>query len=188
MNNSVQLGAYISEYNVRNRNKSDLPVFSVTNSHGFCQQYFKKVVASQDQSTYKIVPRNYFAYNPSRINVGSIDWQRNEEQVIVSPLYVVFKTSEELNNQYLYYYLKSDVALTYIRNLGQGSVRDNLKFSELRKIPLKLYDLDKQERIVKKLDLISALIEMRKKQLEKFDELVKSRFIVCVNKKRYAVS
>ena len=177
MNNSVQLGAYISEYNVRNKNKNDLPVFSVTNSQGFCQQYFKKVVASQDQSTYKIVPKNYFAYNPSRINVGSIDWQRNEEQVIVSPLYVVFKTSEQLNNQYLYYYLKSDVALTYIRNLGQGSVRDNLKFSELQKIPLKLYVLEKQERIAKKLDLISVLIEKRKQQLKKFDDLVKSRFI-----------
>ena len=94
-------------------------------------------------------------------------------------MYVVFKTSEELDNQYLYYYLKSDVALTYIRNLGQGSVRDNLKFSELQKIPLKLYALEKQVRIVKKLDLISALIDKRKKQLEKFDDLVKSRFMVA---------
>lgn len=172
-----RLGSFVFEHNERNRMNHALPVFSVTNSRGFCQQYFNKVVASEDRSTYKIVPRNCFAYNPSRINVGSIDWQRYEESVIVSPLYVVFNTSDEMDNQFLYYYLKSDVALTYIRNLGQGSVRDNLKFAQLSEIPINVYSLEEQKSIAQRLDVLSNLISLRQRQAEKLDELVKARFV-----------
>lgn len=173
----VRLGSFVIEHNERNRMNRALPVYSVTNSQGFCQQYFNKVVASEDRSTYKIVPRNCFAYNPSRINVGSIDWQRYEESVIVSPLYVVFNTSDEMDNQFLYYYLKSDVALTYIKNWGQGSVRDNLKFTQLSQIPINVYPIEEQQLIAQRLDVLSKLISLRQRQAEKLDELVKARFV-----------
>ena len=120
----VRLGDYIEEYSVRNKKGEDIPVYSVTNTQGFCKDYFGKEVASKDKTTYKIVPRGCFAFNPSRINVGSVDWQRNEERVIVSPLYNVFSVSEQLDQQYLYYYLKSDFALQRIRAVATGSVRD----------------------------------------------------------------
>lgn len=173
----VRLGSFVIEHNERNRMNRALPVYSVTNSRGFCQQYFNKVVASEDRSTYKIVPHNCFAYNPSRINVGSIDWQRYEESVIVSPLYVVFSTSDEIDNQFLYYYLKSDVALTYIKNWGQGSVRDNLKFTQLSQIPVNVYPIEEQQLIAQRLDVLSKLISLRQRQAKKLDELVKARFV-----------
>lgn len=68
----VPLGKFIKEYSERNKGNEDIPVYSVTNSQGFCTEYFGKEVASQDKTTYKIVPQGYFAYNPSRINVGYI--------------------------------------------------------------------------------------------------------------------
>lgn len=173
----ARLGLYISEYSERNKMDFPLPVYSVTNSQGFCQQYFNKVVASENRSTYKVVPRGCFAYNPSRINVGSIDWQRNEERVIVSPLYVVFQTSMEMDNQFLYYYLRSDVALTYIKNWGQGSVRDNLKFTQLSQIPINVYPIEEQQLIAQRLDVLSKLTSLRQRQTEKLDELVKARFV-----------
>ena len=173
----ARLGLYISEYNERNKMDFPLPVYSVTNSQGFCQQYFNKVVASENRSTYKVVPRGCFAYNPSRINVGSIDWQRNEERVIVSPLYVVFQTSMEMDNQFLYYYLRSDVALTYIKNWGQGSVRDNLKFTQLSQIPINVYPIEEQQLVAQRLDVLSKLRALLQRQTEKLDELVKARFV-----------
>lgn len=97
----VKLGTVISEYSVRNRLDEDIPVYSVTNERGFCTGYFSKDVSSKDRTTYKIVPKGYFAYNPSRINVGSIDWQHCEERVIVSPLYVVFGVDKSVDRQYL---------------------------------------------------------------------------------------
>lgn len=172
-----KLGKYIKEYSVRNKANEDIPVYSVTNTQGFCQDYFGKEVASKDKSTYKIVPRGCFAYNPSRINVGSIDWQRNEDRVIVSPLYNVFSTSELLDQQYLYYFLKSDIALQMIRSAATGSVRDNLKFSMLCEFSTNIPALEMQKGIVRILDKVKTLIDFRQQELQKLDDLVKARFV-----------
>lgn len=173
----IQIKDAIFEYAVRNKLSEDIPVYSVTNEKGFCMGYFSKEVASKDKSTYKIVPKGYFAYNPSRINVGSIDWQNCEDKVIVSPLYVVFGVSEELDQQYLLHYLKSDMMLTYIKEYATGSVRDNLKLSDLGKFPINLRPLDEQRKIAAVLDKVSDLIAKRRQQLDKLDEMVKARFV-----------
>lgn len=173
----IKLGEEIEEYTLRNKKDEDIPVYSVTNDKGFCTGYFSKDVSSKDQSTYKIVPYGCFAYNPSRINVGSVDWQHCEDKVIVSPLYVVFKVSNKINLQYLYYYLKSDIARTYIKATAAGSVRDNLKFSMLKEFPFNLRTLEEQSKIVKVLERVENNIELCKKRAEYLDTLVKSRFI-----------
>ena len=172
-----RLGDYIKEYSVRNKENQDIPVYSVTNTGGFCQDYFGKEVASKDKSTYKIVPQGYFAYNPSRINVGSVDWQRTQERVIVSPLYNVFSVSDELDQQYLYYYLKSDFALQRIKAVATGSVRDNLKLKMLYEFPINIPELSVQKNIVDILDKIKKLERLKKKELDDLDTLVKARFV-----------
>lgn len=173
----VKIGDVISEYSVRNKFDENIPVYSVTNEKGFCTGYFSKEVASKDKSTYKIVPRGYFAYNPSRINVGSVDWQKYEDRVIVSPLYVVFGVSDRLDRQYLLHYLKSDMMLSFIKEYATGSVRDNLKLADLGKFPVNLRPVEEQRQIAATLDKIDDLIVKRRQQLDKLDELVKSRFI-----------
>lgn len=119
----VSLGDVLFEYSLRNKQDEDISVYSVTNTKGFCKGYFSKDVSSKDKKTYKIVPRGYFAYNPSRINVGSIDYLREQEKVIVSPLYVVFGTKGSIDKQFLLYFLKSEVGLTLIKASSSGSVR-----------------------------------------------------------------
>ena len=173
----VKIRDVISEYSVRNKFDENIPVYSVTNEKGFCTGYFSKEVASKDKSTYKIVPRGYFAYNPSRINVGSVDWQKYEDRVIVSPLYVVFGVSDRLDRQYLLHYLKSDMMLSFIKEYATGSVRDNLKLADLGKLPINLRPVEEQRQIATTLDKIDDLIAKRRQQLDKLDELVKSRFI-----------
>ena len=173
----VRLGDYIEEYSVRNKNDENLPVYSVTNTQGFCRDYFGKEVASKDKTTYKIVPKGCFAYNPSRINVGSVDWQRKEERVIVSPLYNVFAVSERLRQQYLYYYLKSNFALQRIRSVATGSVRDNLKLEMLKEFPIWLPSVEEQDAIVKKLDIVNEVINFRRQEILKLENFAQARFV-----------
>lgn len=173
----VRLGDYIKEYSARNKLDEDIPVYSVTNTQGFCRDYFGKEVASKDKTTYKIVPKGCFAYNPSRINVGSVDWQRAEDRVIVSPLYNVFSVSNELEKQYLYYYLKSDVTLQRIKTVATGSVRDNLKLDMLYEFPIELPTREEQVMIVDILDRARKVITLRKKELITLDEFIKARFV-----------
>ena len=175
--NRVPLGNFVTEYSVRNKDNEDIPVYSVTNSQGFCREYFGKEVASKDKTTYKIVPYGYFAYNPSRINVGSVDWQRCEAQVIVSPLYNVFSVSDELDRQFLYYFLKSNIGRQMIRAKAAGSVRDNLKLDMLKEMTIPDSSLDDQRHCVATLDNLQYLIELRKKQLNELDNLIKARFV-----------
>ena len=173
----VRLGDYIKEYSVKNKNNEDIPVYSVSNSLGFCKDYFGKEVASKNKTTYKIVPRGCFAYNPSRINVGSVDWQNEEERVIVSPLYNVFSVSPLLDQQYLLYYLKSNVTLARIKAVASGSVRDNLKLSMLYEFPIDLISLDQQYEVVSILNAIQKIIDLYQKELSGLDELVRARFV-----------
>lgn len=173
----VPLGKFVKEYSVRNKGNEDIPVYSVTNSQGFCTEYFGKEVASQDKTTYKIVPKGYFAYNPSRINVGSVDWQRVEERVIVSPLYNVFSVSDQIDRQYLYYFLRSDIGRQMIKAKASGSVRDNLKLDMLKEMTIPDIPVGEQKFCASVLDELQRLIQLRQKELQKLDELIKARFV-----------
>ena len=170
-----RLGEYISEYSVRNKDNEDIQVYSVTNTNGFCTEYFDKDVASKNQTNNKIVPKGYFAYNPSRINVGSIDCQSVEDRVIVSPLYVVFKADERVDNNYLLHYLKSDIGKTYINELASGSVRANLKFSILQEFPFHMIPIEEQKEKMAVIAKIDESIACCDSIIEKLDLAVKSR-------------
>jgi len=176
---TVELGALISEYSKRNKSKSCTDVYSVTNSNGFMPSvdYFSKEVFSKDISTYKIVQKGMFAYNPSRINVGSIAFLQGIEQVVVSPLYVVFKIDDKkLSHRYLNYFLHSAQGLDQIRNLTSGSVRDSLKYSALSRIQIPLPSLEVQEKYADILDKISQIIDKRKEQIMLMDKVVKDLY------------
>ena len=172
-----RVGEYISEYSVRNKDNEDIQVYSVTNTNGFCTEYFDKDVASKDQTNYKIVPKGYFAYNPSRINVGSIDCQSVEDRVIVSPLYVVFKADERVDNNYLLHYLKSDIGKIYINELASGSVRANLKFSILQEFPFPMIPIEEQKEKMAVIAKIDESIACCDSIIEKLALAVKSRFV-----------
>lgn len=172
----IKLGKYISEFSQKNRDKKPFPVYSVTNSSGFCTEYFTKDVSSEDKSNYKLVPYGYFAYNPSRINVGSVDCQDREDTVIVSPLYTVFSVSNKLNVNYLRYFFKSNYGKYLIKSKVSGSVRFNLKFSTLCNFEINEIGLEEQEKAVNLFSSIEDSIKTEEHELTLLDELIKSRF------------
>lgn len=172
-----KLGKYLEEYTNKNKNNDYYPVYSVTNEKGFCKDFFSKDVSSNNKTNYKIVPKGYFAYNPSRINVGSIDWQNNEENVVVSPIYVVFRCKEELDRDYLKFCLKSQEGLRLINAKMTSSVRNNLKFNVLSEFKINIVSIKEQQSIVNLLKNIESAILNEKHLLALYDELAKSRFV-----------
>jgi type I restriction enzyme S subunit len=81
-----------------------------------------------------------FAYNPSRINIGSIGLNVRNVNGAVSPVYVLFlKLSKSTNGM-----LKFDKT-TYFKNnvniLASGSVRQSLSYDDLSSIPLCIPDV-----------------------------------------------
>lgn len=174
-----QLKDLVFEISSRNRGDKGLPIYSVTNTEGFVpsEDFFKKQVFSKNISNYKRVPAAAFAYNPSRVNVGSIDYLRRDSPVLVSPLYVVFETSPELHPPSLKRFLLSESGLNQIDHHTQGAVRDSLKFSGLQKIDIPLPPLDEQKRIAAVLDKADALRRQRQESLQLTEKLLQSVFI-----------
>lgn len=85
------------------------------------------------------------------------------------------KNKNLLSVKYLYFFL--DNYLDTLRNEAIGGVIKYIKLSNLSEVKIKLLDLEKQLEIVNILEKINLLISLRKNQLKKLDELVKSRFI-----------
>ena len=94
-----KLGKELEHKSIRNKsNQVDL-VLSVSNKKGFIsqqEQFDGHQVASKDVTNYKVVNKGDYAYNPSRINVGSIARLDDFEKGIVSPMYVIFRLKNNL--------------------------------------------------------------------------------------------
>ena len=142
------------------------------------EDYFSKEVFSKELRTYRIVERGSIAYNPSRINVGSIALQDKEDKVIVSPLYVVFSVDGQCAlPEYVVRFLKSKPGLDQIAGQSIGTVRSNLKLDALCRLELRLPSLAEQEQMLAILRSIEREIEGAQRILKKLDSLAKSRFV-----------
>ena len=151
----VHLLEFVKEVSKRNQNNSLERVLSVTNHSGFVlpEEQFERRVASTDISNYKIVENGQYAYNPARINVGSIARLDDWDNGVISPMYTVFKlNTEKIQNNYFLYWLSSNEAKQRIRNSEQGSVRKTVSFDNFSIISIALPNMKIQKNIVKTLD------------------------------------
>ena len=177
----IKLDGHIEEITDRAKNEN-LEVWSVSNEFGFVpsEEFFDKKVASQNTSNYKRVPPKAFAYNPSRINVGSVAYNDSDKTGIVSPMYVVFKVidEKEINPRSLFAVLKyADLIKFQIRHFAQGAVRAQLRFKDLQLIKIPLLSSKQQKDVVADLEKIENLkesIENTKISIkEKFDNILR---------------
>lgn len=93
-NNKIKMEEILIQKSIRNTNDEIHNVYSVSNKDGFIlqtEQFKDRIVASEDTRNYKVVAKNDFAYNPARINVGSIARMKQDIKGIISPMYICFK-------------------------------------------------------------------------------------------------
>ena len=167
--NISPIGDFIEQTSKRNKDKAIHNVLSVSNRQGFIQQseqFENRNVASDDTSNYKIVEKDDFAFNPARINVGSIARLTLFERGIVSPMYICFHTGDSLLPEYLDYYFESKQFFTEIQKRLEGSVRQCLSFEGLCNIPLCVPAIEGQQQIAKRLSAIAQEIMLETDFLE----------------------
>ena len=158
----VKLKEVLKEVNERNEGEKVKRVLSVTNSRGFVSQeeYFEGTVHSANISNYKVVRKNQFAYNPSRVNVGSIDILKAYEYGALSPMYIVFEVdTTKLLPDYFKYYFQTNKFFENVKNNTQGSVRNSLSFKALADFDYLLPPIEEQEKIVRIMKKVSEIIK-----------------------------
>jgi type I restriction enzyme S subunit len=164
-----KLGEALEYKSIRNKTKQIELVLSVSNKKGFIsqqEQFDGHQVASKDTSNYKIVNKGEYAYNPSRINVGSIARLDDFKQGIVSPMYIIFRLKNNLHPIF-FDALYSSHRFKYLIKIGcSGSVRDSLNFDEMEKFDIKLPSIAEQQKIANFLSSLDNKIELVRTQIE----------------------
>ena len=169
-----RLGDITENFNLRNKDKIQYPMFSVTNDRGFVpqsEQFEGRDMVGEDIKAYKIIHTNDFAYNPARINVGSIAMYTGEKPCMISSLYVCFKTTKEVNNEWLMQLLKTPKMNYYYNVNGEGGVRVYLFYPNFARIRMSIPKIEEQKKIAKLLNLIDERIATQNKIIEDLKKL-----------------
>lgn len=163
----TRLGAVTRELTKRNGEKGlgrDF-VMGVTKAQGVVPM--REQTIAGDISRYKRLPPRAFAYNPMRINVGSIAMNEREDEVLVSPDYVVFACNADgLDPDYLDHLRKTSWWAHYINSGGSGSVRQRTYYDDLAALKLPLPELDEQKAIAAVLNTARADLAATEHEIE----------------------
>ena len=164
---------FVEASGIRNKDNLQLESYSVSNDRGFVPQdeQFENggTMRDADKTAYWIVEPGSFAYNPARINVGSIGYQSTRKNVIVSSLYEVFKTDHSCDDRFLWHWFKSSLFTKQIEMLQEGGVRLYFFFDKLQKSEIWMPNVDEQRIIGQQFDQLDSLITLHQR---KYDKLV----------------
>lgn len=181
----VELGTFAKAEVGKNKGCTCNRAYSITQKGLIpTSEYFKEAkVTSEDTSGYKIVKKHWFVYSPSRIDVGSINYLQDEEDVIVSPLNIVFSINENIiDAKYLLAFLNSRKGTWQIlskREGIEGTGRKMLPFAKFSTIEVPVPPLEVQREIVRILDQFTELtaeliaeLTARKRQYEYYQQKI----------------
>ena len=170
------LGDITENFSRRNKEEILYPMFSVTNNKGFIpqsEQFEDREMVGEDIKAYKIIHKDDFAYNPARINVGSIAKYNGENPCMISSLYVCFKTTPKIDNDWMMQLLKTPKMNFYYNINGEGGVRVYLFYPNFARIKTSYPTLQEQQKISSFLSLLDERIATQIKIIEKLESLIR---------------
>lgn len=168
----AELGTVTRQNSQKVKDRIDVKVLSpvTTGELVLSEEYFTKQVFSESISKYLVVKPLHFAYNPARVNIGSIGMNMFSFDGCVSPVYVVFEC-EKGYHHFFDYYRKTESFKDEVLNRAIGGVRQTLSYKDFALIKLVYPPYD----IVEKFNCIYAgLLENKnsiKREISKLSEL-----------------
>ncbi len=170
----VNLECVIEHFSIKAKDyggSTGLPFLGVSNDDGIVASKF---AAEEKGEEYKIIEKGCFAYNPYRINVGSIAYYNEDAKGLISPAYVIFKTKpNKIKDDLLLRFLKSAEGLRQIKLYARGTVRQALRFDDLCKIEITIPSFEKQEKLIHNIQGVEFKKDQLSKELSHQLDLVK---------------
>lgn len=168
------LGNLTKVISKRNKENKSLPVYSINNKKGFLPQgeQFEGISSTKrnyDISLYKVIGRNTFAYNPARINIGSIGYSGNLHNVIISSLYICFQTKERISDGFLLHFFDTSHFYNEVENNVEGGIRSYLFYQNFSNITIPVPSIIEEQRKIA--SCLSSLDELLTAHNEKLDTL-----------------
>lgn len=170
----VSIGEIATSFSDKNKKDEKIDVLSCTKYDGLVPslQYFGRKVYGDDLSKYKIVPKGYFAYATNHIEEGSIGYQDIMDRGLVSPMYTVFKTKDNINDSFFFRLLKTDRMLYNYQSNMSGSIarRGGLRWNVFETIKVKIPSIKEQSAIAKLFNTVDEEINTKELHLENLKE------------------
>ena len=171
--NIVKLSDYIQEENIKikpfENHDENYEILGVNNKTGLFDAYIEK--GSKINQPYKVVKDGFLAYNPYRVNVGSIGLKTEQQKYkYISPAYVVFSCKKGLLPEFLYILFRTNKFNELIRENTTGSVRQTLSFTSMGNIKIPLPSIDIQKDFVKRYNEKIKLAEGQEKELYQLEQ------------------
>jgi type I restriction enzyme S subunit len=162
---SVRLGDVTIESKLRNDGAlSEKDLYGVAKADGMVQA--RKRVRNEGVWRCKMVRKNWFVYDPMRLNTGSIAKWSGPDDALAPPDYVVFKCDERwLDPEFLNHFRLSHQWTQFAEGAGTGSVRVRTRFSELAALKFALPPLEEQRRIAEILNSCDRELDLLRQQL-----------------------
>lgn len=180
------------EVSIKNRDDKQHTVLSCTKYDGLVPslEYFGRKIFADDVSTYKVVPKNHFAYATNHIEEGSIGYQKIFDEALISPMYTVFKTNDAVNDDFFYKLLKSYNLVYQYQNRMEGSIdrRGGLRWDAFSIIKIRIPKKEEQTAISQVLQSADTEIQLLKNKMEKLKEQKKGLMqVLLTGKKRLKI-
>lgn len=153
----------------------DLPVYGVDKSIGLTSE---PRYQSKNLQRYKRIDHGMFAYNPMRLNIGSIGFCFEDiPPGLVSPDYVVFACDpKRLLPKFCYYHTQSSPWKSWLSLAGEGSVRERIYFKKLAAYEVELPPITYQQAAVEILSSLDDKIELNRRMNEALEGAARALF------------
>ena len=169
------LSTFLTEYSEKNGGNAYMPVAVGRYGIRTRESIYSKELA-KDYSKNKLIHKNTLTVGMGSVQID-IGVLTDDITYSVSPAYHTYKIAG-VNAEYLRYCLEcrnQDMFSRFVKRGSRQGKTIDLKRWMTYEIPV--YDENRQQEIVDRLNRISELIEKRQEQLVQLSELVKSRFI-----------
>lgn len=143
----------IEKINLPDFPEETFSILGISNEIGMHDAYDKK--GKEFNQSYKIVKDGFIAYNPYRVNVGSIGIKTPASKGnLISPAYVVFSCRETILPEFLFLLMKTNMFNKQVKENTSGSVRQNLTYDALASIKIPVPSLPEQLEMVQNYNML----------------------------------
>lgn len=173
----VSLGHILKERNERDVESEKLRLFSLTIENGVCpkgERYDRSFLVKSDSKIYKKTYKNDIVYNPANLRYGAIAQNKNDNPVLVSPIYQVLfvKDEKETNIDFIGQMLTWERQIRKMSAYAEGTLieRMEVKIDSFKTIQISIPEKKEQDIIANMLNTVNNEIIILKKKLSVIGE------------------
>ena len=130
----------------------------------------------ENNSNYRVHP-NDILIAMSGATVGKSCLNESNEKLLLNQRVAAITAGNGVNVKYIFHIINSDYFTNYVLQNSAGCAQPNISTKQLMNFEIRDVSRIIQDSITNTLDAVDELITLRKEQLAKLDQLVKSRFV-----------